>query len=654
MSDITGLIDEHQPRNPDNSTDSQSTYQPSPEEKRAIKLVESLFDKAKRHRAQYDDKWLEYYRMFRGKQWSGQRPSFRHSEVVNLIFRTIQSSVPIQVDARPKFEFLPQEPADMPLSEILNQVAESDWIKNNWGEQLLEVVYDSNFYGTGLSKMVVKEVRGAVKTIYESIDPLYCYPDPDARDCNKDCGFFVYAYPTDIKKIKGDYPDVARYLKPDIIDLVRGSKTDLGQMKFRSPVDNKVVLEPNSGSELVDKDKALLIICWISPDYLVDQYDEKEVKTVDPETGEEKSEFQQLAKYPNGRKIVICNGVLCEDKENGYDDAEIPYQKYANYILPREFWGMSEIEQLEGPQKVFNKMISFALDVMTLMGNPIWKVPTTSGIDPENLVNRPGLVVEYDGDQAPSREEGVQLQPYVLQMIDRMAEWFDSVGGSQDVSRGVQPTGVTAASAISSLQEAAQTRIRQKARNLDFYLQNLGQQWLSRVFQFRTAPEIYRITAQDNVQQYFRMHVEDYEKTTTEVRPVLDQMGQPMLDEMGQPMAEEVEVPTGEMGKRMHVQPYGEGGQYDPMQAKKFEITGKFDVKVSTGSSLPFAKSELETKLLNYFDRGIIDKEEVLKRSEYPNYQAVLQRVQQAEMAAAQAEAMTAQGGGQVAQPPAA
>jgi hypothetical protein len=646
MSDISGLIDEHQPRNPENVKDSHSTYEPTPEEKKAIKLVERLFEKAKRHRALYDDKWLEYYRMFRGKQWSSQRPSFRHSEVVNLIFRTIQSSVPIQVDARPKFEFLPQEPADMPLSEILNQVAESDWTKGNWGEQLLEVVYDSNFYGTGLSKMVVKEIRGKLKTIYESIDPLYCYPDPDARDCNKECGFFVYAYPTDVKKIKGDYPDKKKFIKPDVIDLMKGSKSDIGQVKFRSPVDNKVVMETTNNVDLADKDKALLITCWISPEYLVDDYDEKEVKTIDPETGEEKSEFQQLAKYPNGRKIVICNGVLLEDRDNGYDDAEIPYQRYPNYILPREFWGMSEVEQLEGPQKVFNKMVSFALDVMTLMGNPIWKVHSSTGIDTENLVNRPGLIVEWDGEKEPTREEGTQLQPYVLQMIDRMAEWFDSVAGTQDVSRGVQPSGVTAASAISSLQEAAQTRIRQKSRNLDFYLQSLGQQWLSRVFQFRTAPEIYRITGQDNVQQYFRMHVEHYDKMEMKTQPVLDPMGQPVLDEMGQPMTQEVQVPTGETGKKMHVQPYEATGQYDPMKAKQYEIMGKFDVKVSTGSSLPFAKSEKEQKLLNYFDRGIIDAEEVLKGSDYPNWQAVLQRVQQAQMQAAQAEAMQ-QGAGQ-------
>jgi hypothetical protein len=358
--------------------------------------------------------------------------------------------------------------------------------------------------------------------------------------------------------------------------------------------------------DLIEKDKALVITAWLTPDFCEDDYEEIKVDGIDPETGEAREEYEQRNKYPRGRKIVICNKVLCEDGELGFEDGEIPFQRYVNYLLPREFWGMSEVEQLEGPQKSFNKLVSFALDVLTLMGNPVWMVHSNSGVNPENLVNRPGLVVEGDWEpgQEPKRVEGVQLQPYVLQLIDRLGQWFDDVGGDKEVSRGAQPTGVVAAKAISTLQEAAQTRIRQKQRNLDRYLQHVGRRYASRFFQFMSAPRVFRLTGKDEAMRYFKAHVVE---TPEEM----------LSDGSVMPAS-----------RKLVVQGYDDQGAVDPMQMRELEIKSKMDVRVSTGSNLPFAKEEKEQKLLALFDRGIVDREEVLKGSEYPNWQAVLQRLE--------------------------
>ncbi len=626
MADLAplGIMDEHAPRGTDGKAgDAGALYEPSDEDKKAIKLAEKIFERNKKARAQYDQKWVDYYHIFRGKQWKEQRPSYRHSEVINLVFRTLQSSIPIQLDTHPKFEYLPQEPQDQAFSEIMNKLAEADWTKHNWGESLIEVVWDSNLYGTGLSSMLAKDFLGRMVINYSSTDPFYCFPDPEAKDVNKDvsnmgystqAASFVYAEPMDVRKIKKKYPAVKDYIKPDVQDLLKGSKTDTQAIRFRSPIDSKVILEGTPSIDLVNKEQALLVTVYLSPEYCEEDFEETRQDTVDPETGVPgPPEFVQKATYPNGRKIVTCNGVLCEDVDQGYDDAQFPFDRYANYTLPREFWGMSEVEQLEGPQKTFNKVVSFVLDVMTLMGNPVWLIPTSAGIDTENMVNKPGLNVEYDGERPPERLPGVQLQPYVMELVDKMSQWFDGVAGTQDVTRGITAPGVTAASAISSLQEAAQTRIRQKTRNMDYYLQGVGQKYASRVLQFYTVPQVYRLTNDQGAANYFKMHVEPYDHPT-----------------------------DGQM-YRIHYQPFTEDGQIDPDQKVSFETRGKLDCKVSTGSSLPFAKDQLENKLFAMFDRGIIDNEEVLKRSDYPNYEAVMQRMQKA---AAQQQAQQPPGGG--------
>lgn len=598
------VLQEHQ--SVEANTTSPTGYTPSADEKKAIALVERLFQKAKAHRKRYDESWPDYYKMFRGKQWKEQRPSYRHSEVINMIFQSIQSTVPIQTDARPKIEFLPQDPADREFADIMNEVCQADWESKNWLMTLTEVIYDSNFYGAGLSGCDFDHEAnlGVGDISYESEDPLHCYPDPNAQDVNKKSRFFILAKPVDLAEMKRQYPEKGKFVKSDVMDLVRDNKHDLDETHYKSPIDNKTVIEGSSPYDLGQKDQALKITCYL----LSDDYDEEKKEEIDPVTGQVvKTEFIQKLKYPRGRKICVAGGVVLEDDHNPFEDGKFPYSRLLNYVLPREFWGISEVEQLQSPQKIFNKLISFALDVLTLMGNPIWVVDNDSGIDTDNLVNRPGLVVEKNKGSEARREEGVQLQPYVLQMADMVRGWFDGVSGANDVTRGVRPEGVTAASAISSLQEAAQTRLRLKSRNLDAYLQDFGQQYLSRVLQYRTAPQIYRLTNNENAQKYFRFYVKN--------------------DEAG--------------NKYAVVQPFNQ----DPATGKllegtpnEYQLRGQLDVRVGTGSSLPFAKDDKFNQAERMFNMGVIDDEELLKTSDWPNWQAVLERVNAKKAQAEQAK----------------
>lgn len=619
-----------------------SDYQPTDQEKRTIKLVEKLFQRARRHRKQYDANWPTYYKMFRGKQWKEQRPSYRHSEVINMIFQMIQSDVATQMDARPKIEYVPREPGDYELAQILTEVADSDWERNNWLMELTEAVYDSRFYGNGFMEWGYDPDAelGAGAITMESLDPFYQFPDPNARDVNKKSRFHVVAEPKDVELLKKMYPDKAEFIKPDLVDLMNQEKMDLGQERFKAHnTDLGPMIDANERLGSTARDQALYITCYL----LDDEYDEERKDLREPGSEEIKTEYTQRLKYPQGRKICMANGVLLHDGPIPYDDRKFPIARLVCYILPREFWGMGEVEQLESPQKIFNKLVSFALDVLTLMGNPVWVVDDASGVDTDNLVNRPGLVVEKAPGTEVRREEGVQLQPYVLQLIDRMKNWFDDVGGNNDVSRGASTEGVTAASAINSLQEAAKTRTRQKSRNLDSCLQDGGQMYAARVFQFYDAPTVFRITNAQGANKYFKFHVDH-------AHPVLDQTGAPVMDEQGNPKTQKMAI----------VQNYNEadpaagipGGYSMP---KKIPVTDatRFDVKVSTGSSLPGAKADRANMAFKAFEAGAIDEPALLEDIEYPNWQAVWARVEKRRAdQAAQEAAMAPPPKGQAAPPP--
>lgn len=610
---------------------SQPGYRPSEEERKSIELVERLYSRAKKARKRYDQKWIDFYKMFRGQQWKEVRPSYRHSEVVNFVFQTIQSMVPVLTDSRPKLEYLPTVPSQFEISDILTKVAENDWLHNNWLEVLTEILFDSHFYGTAFGHCGYDEKAnmGLGNILFESWDPSYCFPDPDARDINdRRSKFFIYAEPVALSKLKKDYPDKAQYLTADVIDLAQGDKSDIYQVMFKSPIDSKLILEGSSSYDSLQKDQTLKITCYFKDDEVEEIEDETDqanmIETSESNTGVPNGEpAPDKLKYPNGRKIVIAGGVLCEDNGIEFDDGLFPVCKLVNYILPREFWGMGEVEQLEGPQKTLNKLISFSLDVLTLMGNPIWIVDDTSGIDTDNLFNKPGLIVEKTAGSEVRRESGVELQPFVMELTDKFQKWIDGISGQTDLSRGAEPNDVTAASAISDLQEAQQTRLRLKSRNIDGFLQQFGKMYMNRVFQYYSVPRIVRISGDDNAGTFFHFHVEVLENDPA--------TGQPFKDANGLPMPK----------KMAHVTQTNESGI---TESKQYEITGDFDVRVSTGSSLPFSKAEKSNNSFKLFQLGVIDDIELLKNLDYPNYEAVLQRVQQKKQAQAQQQmAMQAQ-----------
>lgn len=601
------FLQEHQ--KPEASTNPEG-YSPSPEERKAIRLVERKFERAKKHRAKYDKNWATDYRFFRGKQWKDARPSYRHAEVINFVFQTIQSQVPILTDAKQRIEYVAQEPSDTEFAKVLDEVAESDWQAQNWTYKLAEMIYEGHIYGTGLGGLCYNPdaLFGQGRIEFASEDPFYCFPDPNATAPNEKCRSFVIAKPRDVDELKRDYPEKAKFIKADLLDLVNQSQNrqEMSDVRYQSPADNRVFLEGAPSDLAGGENQALEITLYVFDHESIEETEEPSADPAQPPTK------TQRLKYPNGRKICVASGVLLSDGPMDLDEPLMPFIRFVNYIDPRNFWGISEIEQLKGPQNIFNKVYSFVLDVLTMTGNPIWVVGSDAGVDTDNLINRPGLAVEADDINQVRREPGAQLQPYVLQILDRVREYIDSVAGSQEVSRGVRPEGITAASAIQSLQEAAQTRIRQKSRNLDATLQEFGILYKSYALSKYDAPRVFRLTNQEGAQKYFKFHVEKR---------------------------------VGEDGSEQKVgivRPYNQDqstGQFaESLDAKEYLIRGDFDVRVTTGSSLPFAKDAKFAKARQMFLDGVIDDEEYLKQAEYPNWQVVLDRVNQKKAAQQEAE----------------
>jgi hypothetical protein len=592
----------------------------SPEDRKTVKMIEDLFTKYKRYRMNFDKTWVENYKFFRGKQWKESRPVYRNSDVLNFTFAAVQTIVPIITDARPNIETIPENPTDFEFSQILNQLLTSKWDRDAFSHIFAEGIVDAMIYGTCITEQPFNAdlLHGLGDYEWNTIDPLYCYPDPETRDFNDNHGRgFITAIPTDLAEVKRRYPGKAHLIKSDLADIDRAKTHKLEQDDFRirSAVDNLTLVQGERPSDSESTPQVLLLTAWLKDESMV----EHELMEKDKEGKKISKGFQKRKKYPNGRKVVIANKVLLEDDHNPYVDGKFPFAKMVNYIMPREFWGESEIEQLKGPQRTINKLISHTMDVLDIMGNPVWKNPVGSGVFDETIVNKPGLVIPYNEGSEPHREPGTDVQPSIFQALDRMLPYFDKISGIHDVSQGVLQRSMSGV-AIEELQEAAQTRMRLKARNAEPWLTAAGQQFVSRIMQFYSVPRIVRITDNGNSERYFRIAIDEVSDESGETQRVATvQNFEQRRDEDGNDLGMIAD---------------------DPVQ---YEIKGNLDVRISVGTTLPFRKAQKKQQAKELFQLGIYDAEDLLTDLEHPRKESVLEKFNRRQEQAAMAEDAAAQ-----------
>jgi hypothetical protein len=259
-------------------------------------------------------KWVDQYKFFRGRQWPERRPSYRHSEVLNYIFSEVQTVLVLLTDNRPDIEVTPEDPSDLEFSEILSQILTSKWDRHNWYQVLAEAITDASIYGTAIASVEWNprlQRKGLGDFTFETEDVFHIFPDPNAKSRINDehCDWVIRAKPIAVRKLKAKYPDKADFLKSDIGDL-SGTYQDREngeEVRYKSPTDNRLMIESEKSVRPHRSDDSLRICCYLKSDELVEEI---VGEADDPETGVKAKQYQTRKKYPNGRKIVVANGVL--------------------------------------------------------------------------------------------------------------------------------------------------------------------------------------------------------------------------------------------------------------------------------------------------------------------------------------------------------
>ena len=213
-------------------------------------------------------------------------------------------------------------------------------------------------------------------------------------------------------------------------------------------------------------------------------------------------------KWPNGVKVTYAADKILDTDEKPFDPQ--PYVMLTGIPVPGRLWPMSVVSLLRGPQTELNKVCSQMAENRNRVGNPTILVSKQGPIDVDKVIDSfsaPGGIYFFDDigtpNAKPSYLEAPPLPDYVPEERERLQKTIEDISGQHEVTNANVPPGVTAASAITLLQEADDTRLGLAIQDYEEQIGRFGQKILNLVANFYTDARTLKLGGEDAAWEIF-------------------------------------------------------------------------------------------------------------------------------------------------------
>lgn len=251
-----------------------------------------------------------------------------------------------------------------------------------------------------------------------------------------------------------------------------------------------------------------------------------------------------------------------------YAHGEYPYSKIEN-IPTAKFYGASVIEDVISLQREYNKIRSQIADNRRKAGS-IQFTAYKGSILPEKVTNEAGqFILVRPGMQMPQATQPANLPSYISENMDRVLSDIEDISGQHQVSKGNVPTGVTAATAISYLQERDDSLLTHTYQSIEQATERVAKQSISLTVQYWDQPRL--------------------------------------------------------------VQVIGADGAFDSQLFAGSDIERGTDIRVEAGSALPQSKAAKQALLMDLMKMGFISSDDGLKMMEIGGAQKIFEQLRQDE-----------------------
>ncbi len=587
-----------------------------------------------------------------GKQWTSDQKRILEERgqaplVVNRIHPAVEAAKALITANKPQFRVSPREDSDNRVAQAMNGLLEYIWQISEGNTVLRRIVDDYYVTGMGAALVYVDPMMdmGKGEVCIHDVDPLDIYIDPNSRhpfadDAENIIISRLYTkdqaaslYPMYEKAIMNastenfvsDRPQTSREDNnettfpetPDVQTYVGFGESDeyiRGYERYYPlMVDHYRVFEKTTGNEdlldedeyaqyvqqpafliegqiILDKDKAQFAIQQLQLAYQQQVEQGRAQGRVDlpQEPKIEQITFQdaidqgviEVVIVPTKRikQCVIMGDKLLYSRVLPIDKYPIVFFMNQHTRTP---YPMSDVRMVKGMQEYINKTRSLIIAHATTSTNTKILIPSGS-VDMREFEQKwaqPGVAIEVDFDQGQPTPVMPTPLPNELYANENTAKNdIDHQLGLYEMTMGNAAVAPHTYKATVSLDEFGQRKMKSKLADIEAGLNRMGQVAIPLVQELYTSQKMIRLLQPNNsLTEYI--------------------INKKMVDDK-----------TGEIKILNNI------------------TIGKYDVVVVTGSTLPTNRMAQLEMYMDAYKNGIIDKQEVLKKTEVFDMQGVMER----------------------------
>jgi len=457
-------------------------------------------------------------------------PYYRARPVINRIRPIIRTELAKLTAQKPTATIVPATGEDKDTAaaqageQIWDSVYRSKKIKGTFKQTMLwTLTCGTGFMKTYWDPQKMDREGNQGDFCYENVTPFHLFvPDMMAQEI-EDQPYVIHVQAKSVEWVRLNYPGLNA--APNVMeanDVLNDSFLNLvGASDFR-------------------KDAVLCYEVWVKPG--------------------------QVDFMPKGGMYTIIGDQIVQMVEgNPYMHQQYPFIKF-EHIPTGRFYADSIILDLIPIQREYNRTRGQMIEAKNRMAHP-QLLAAEGSIDASKINTEPGQVIMYKlGFPAPTPLPLQNLPTYVVQEADRLLMDFEDLSGQHQVSKGQVPPGVTAATAISFLQEQDESMLSTTFGSIEEGFEKIGYQTLCYVKQYWDTPRIVKVVGRDH--------------------------------------------------------------QFNVITFQGSDLRDNTDIRVEAGSALPTSKSAKQALLMDLMGQGFIPPEKGLELMEVGGVQRLYEEIQ--------------------------